>query len=171
MRPIIVEGPDGSGKSTLAKKLSLDFGLPIHHPGGPPINRDEFLGRVNFYTQNKDKYIFDRCPHISELVYPKATGRLGVLSPSILYSQLEAMDPLVIYCRRRRIRDMWESIDLNYKPHKPKEHLVDVLKQFKDIVEGYDQIFRTLRKSHYLTYDWDEIPYTNLLEEIRKCAA
>ncbi len=171
MRPVIVEGPDGSGKSTLVKKLSLDLGLPVHHPGGPPINRDEFLGRVNFYTHNRDKFVFDRCPHISELVYPKATGRLGVLSPSILYSQLELLNPVIIFCRRKNMRDMWEAIDRTNKPHKPKEHLAEVLLQFKNVVDGYDGIFKTLSKKSYIVYDWAETPYTELLKEIKQCAA
>lgn len=171
MRPIVIEGPDGSGKSTLAKKLSLDLKLPLHHPGGPPINRDEFLGRINFYTQNGGKFIFDRCPHISELVYPKATGRLGVLSPSILYSQLERLNPVIVFCRRKNMRDMWESIDRANKPHKPKEHLEEVLKQFKEVIDGYDGVFKTLPRKSYIKYDWAETSYPDLLEEIKKCAA
>ena len=171
MRPIVVEGPDGSGKSTLVKKLSLDLGLPIHHPGGPPINRDEFLARINFYSQNGIKFIFDRCPHVSELIYPKATGRLGILSPSILYSQLERLNPVIVYCRRKDMRDMWESIDRTNKPHKPKEHLEEVLKQFKGVVDGYDEFFKTFSKKSLIVYDWAEMPYSTLLSKVKTCAA
>jgi hypothetical protein len=167
MRPIIVEGPDGSGKSTLVAKLSRDLNLPIHHPGGPPINKDEFMGRLNFYSHNKDKFIFDRAPHISELIYPKAMGRLGVVGASTLHQLLGTLKPVIIYCRRKSMRDMWESIDHSKKAHKSPQHMAEVLAQFKNIVDGYDGLMPTLG---CLVYDWAETPYSDLLKRIQKCA-
>lgn len=169
MRPIIVEGPDGSGKSTLVAKLSKDFNLPIHHPGGPPLNKDEFLSRLNFYSQNKDKFIFDRSPHISELIYPAATGRLGVIGKSVLYQLLGVLDPVIVYCRRKNMRDMWESIDRAKKAHKSPEHMAEVLSQFKNIVDGYDDLLDSAFKN-VIRYDWAEKPYSELLKEVKKCA-
>jgi len=172
MRPIIVEGPDGSGKSTLVAKLSRDLNLPIHHPGGPPINRDEFTHRLNFYSQNRDKFIFDRAPHISELIYPKAVGRLGVVGNSMLYHLLESLNPVIIYCRRKSMRDMWESIDHSKKAHKTPQHMAEVLSQFKNIVDGYDALLlKAPPVKTIISYDWAEMPYTELLTKVQKCAA
>lgn len=173
MLPVIIEGPDGSGKSTLVAKLSRDLNLPIHHPGGPPINRYEFIRRLNFYSQNRGKFIFDRAPHISELIYPEAMGRLSVVGNSMLYHLLESLNPVIVYCRRKNMRDMWESIDHSKKPHKTSQHLAEVLARFKNIVDGYDALLlsKPLPVKEVILYDWSEMSYPELLKKVLICAA
>lgn len=174
MRPIIIEGPDGSGKSTLARRLSADLGLQVHHPGGPPKNPDEFAARLDVYDKLLGTVIYDRSPHISEMIYSGVYERKTIIPVPELFDRLSKLKPVLIYCRLRSTRKMWLSIDQTHKPHKSTEHMAKVMKNYVDLVERYDEFFSPFHPQinwSLLRYDWFDDAYPKLLKEIQKCVA
>lgn len=169
---IIVEGPDGAGKTTLLARLSSDLGRPVYHTGGPPANLEHLEVKLALVAEHSDHFLFDRVPHISEPIYSKATGKETYIPEPRLHDLLEELNPVVVYCRLSSLSTMFESVDREKKPHKPTEHLEDVLRNYKAVVEDYDATMEKLSAKpgiSVLKYSWEDDSYPALLEQI-KCA-
>ena len=173
MRPIILEGPDGSGKSTLAQRLAKDLDLGIHHPGGPPKNATEFLGRLDFYDAMGGSVIYDRSPHISEIIYSQIYQRKTVIPATDLIGRLQVLRPVIVYCRLHSVRKMFLSIDQKAKGHKPPEHMAKVMTQYAELVKAYDEFFKNpVGLGTVIRYDWFDDPYTPFFKKVQSaCAA
>jgi len=173
MRPIILEGPDGSGKSTLARALSYDLGLKIHHPGGPPKNVIEFQARLNVYDALGSTVIYDRSPHISEIIYSQIYQRKTILPATVLISRFQDLNPVVVFCRLRSVRKMWLSVDQTAKGHKPIEHMAKVMAQYAELVKAYDDFFANPvgLNSSVIRYDWFDDSYPLLKQKVERACA
>jgi hypothetical protein len=141
---LIIEGPDGSGKTTLAIFLHTLTRLPVHHAGGPPRDKQEFLDRVDYIKNNKGG-IFDRFPPISEYVY-------GGLRSNPLFSDSELLDLqrsvekwIIVYCRPPLLVIKGNALAQSAeRPHKNSNHLEMIKANILWIVEQYDAVFKHL---------------------------
>jgi len=156
---IILEGPDGSGKSTLARHLSHVLNLPYHHFGGPPSSKQEIAHRVKFMFDNHDKYVFDRIPLISELVYSqiRSTQESLMNDEEIIeaFGELNSLKPILIYCRAPL------SIMMNNqkpKKHDSVQHLEALQKLYRVIVDTYDDIMNDTLMPWAVTYNYNDDP-------------
>ena len=176
-RMVFVEGPDGSGKSTLLKRLSETFEVDVHHSGGPPKNRDEWLTKLQIVwdlkrrADNGEIILVDRLPHISESIYGPLLGR-ELYDPLFrLDMEIKELGGVVVYCKALSAGFMHSRISKEAKAHKPKDHLDWVLKNYPTIVNGYDRRISGLSGLIPIVhYSWPNESYENLLEKL-KCAA
>lgn len=153
---IIIEGPDNSGKTTLAKFLAKEIGREYYHAGGPPKSTPEIIGRVHFSFDNKDKYIFDRSPLISEQVYGVMRGQLylNFEENEDLYSRFRELGPIIIYCRppNDTILDMSTH---EAKPHDTVEHVKQVTDKAVQMIALYDDaIEHPVMPKQVIYYDY-----------------
>lgn len=158
---IVVEGPDGAGKSTLCKELSKELGWPVHHTGGPIYTKEDFWARV--YSLNFENVILDRHPGVSQVCY----GFLGWdgITQADGREALRFADPaVVIYCRRKSVDDMLNSIVTSTKAHKPAEYLERVQRTYPRIVEKYDSAFSWIP---HVPYDYEQpLAFARLLVQV-----
>lgn len=171
LRPIVVEGPDGAGKSTLVDYLAKTLGRSVYHSGGPILSKgvlEDLLTATEAALESRT--IVDRAPHISEPIYAKAGFRRQFLRAQLMHSRLAEFSPIVVYCRRASLGDMFKSIDRTPKPHKPAKHLEDVLRDYRDLVFDYDKTMIMLPKDHpkiqVIRYDWATSTPSALLRDI-----
>lgn len=171
-RTIIVEGPDGSGKTTLLRQLSSSLGFSAYHTGGPPRDRLDLQQKFHDMRSRAATHIFDRCPHISEPIYSEVADRVPFISEWHMHERLGVeFNPVIIYCRLKSVKSMFDNIDLSDKPHKPAEHLEKVARDYAAVVKAYDKVFsHPLTGVHVIQYDWENDSYEKLVERI-KCAA
>ena len=165
---IAVEGPDGAGKSTLLVRLSHDLHFPVYHTGGPPASREMLHSKLEAVQERANSHLFDRVPHISEPIYSRASGKRMYMMEHDLHQALEKLDPIIIYCRLASMANMFRSIDQSKKVHKPRQHLEEVLQNYKSIVEDYDLTMRSLPpRVTVIQFSWETDSYPKLLEKIR----
>lgn len=154
---IVIEGPDGAGKSTLANKLSKKSNKKVLHTGGQSSTPGELLGRVKMIEANPD-CIVDRFPYLSEIIYRQHPL---IIDHKILLSKWEDFkknnNVFLIYCRTD-LKTMSENISHEKKAHKSAEYLEEIKQRHPNIVDRYDQLFRTI--SFNFKYNWqkDNLP-------------
>lgn len=169
-RPIILEGPDGAGKSTLAAALSKSLGLPVFHTGGPPADKKELTAKLKEVRKHAGRCIFDRVPHISEIVYRRVSQTKPFIPGSQMLHELEQdLRPVIVYCRLASISDMHQAISKEVKLHKPPEHLQQVSTRYQDVVNYYDEVMQYLSGAPTVTvirYAWDSDTVDSLTEEL-----
>lgn len=119
---IILEGPDNSGKTTLAKKLSLDTGFEVCHPGGPPKNINDALAccwqqSFAFIHSDHISFIYDRVTCISQRIYCGKSEYHDVFDR--LRRRITENNVLVVFC--------WPSVDRmrNFDDHITQAHETD----------------------------------------------
>lgn len=165
---IILEGPDGSGKSTLAALIGHELNLPVHHFGPPPQTEGELTRRVNFLFENHDKYVFDRIPLISELIYCVLRGKPCMLSEDSLlsyFNQLREAKPTLIYCRPPDELLM----DVVQKEHDDDEHIGQVIKKQAQLISRYDELFEECpHLPPFITYDFTTQEHDLLITKLLK---
>lgn len=165
-KPIVIEGPDGAGKSTLIKRLSNDLQVRPHHTGGPSISTKEFRDRITVVYNMKLLRIFDRLPMISERIYRSIDNKPLPISIEEMDHHLQAVDPLVIFCRRKNLTDMYRAIDRTNKPHKPADFTQQVVERYRDVVAAYDKFMSETPVDVY-HYDWEVHDYNSLLKYLQ----
>ena len=81
------------------------------------------------------KFIIDRVPYISDLIYSRVFERPHLID---LHKVMEywGWPQVVIYCRPTE-----HNVSTEYKSHKPKDYTDKVLKRHKRIVQAYDDFF------------------------------
>lgn len=166
-KPIVVEGPDGHGKSTLIEKLKADLDRPVIHTGGPPADREQLMTKVRMVNSYPNSAVlFDRIPHISEIVYRNAEDRAHEVPVASLVNCLYALDPVIVYCRTDE-----PLIDTEVKEHKPKIHMELVVRKAGLIAATYDAIMDILDHGvvQVVRYNWKTDNY-DMLKEVLKCA-
>lgn len=163
---IIVEGPDGAGKSTLLKQLERYLGKPVYHTGGPVASEVMFLEKLQEAEDRMGSHLLDRTPHISEPIYARASSRRAFIPEHELHERLRERNPVVIYCRLSSMATMFRKIDRRKKPHKSPEHLAEVMRNYKAIVEDYDLAMSDLRAKGLtvIRYDWENDDLARLVE-------
>jgi len=167
-RPVILEGPDGAGKSTLAASLARSLNREVFHSGGPPVNKLILEDKLDEVEQKFDTHVIDRVPHISEPIYSRVSVRRSFIPEFQLHDRLKRFDPIVVYCRLPQMSDMFKAIDRSKKPHKPSQHLEEVLKQYRAVVQDYDITMDLLSKSGVtvIMYAWTQMPVHKLVERL-----
>lgn len=169
-RTIIVEGPDGAGKSHLVRDLAYVFHREAQHTGGSARTMGELEERLHrVEVAPGGRFIFDRCPHISDGIYKRALGLPLILPPRDLAFRLLVETrpaPILIYCRRDDPKSMKDSISRVQKDHKPPEYTEKVLQSFDKVLKGYDEWFGRLPPRGYLTYDWATDTLSDLVSRI-----
>ena len=165
---IIIEGPDNSGKTTLLNKLQVEHKLGylvIPHRG--PVQRYhelycnmEYILNVVIKRSSK-RYILDRLPLISESIYGPLCRKRDIwvenFEDKIRFTKaLITLDPFIIYCRppMENILDMKTH---QVKEYDTEEHLAQVNRQKRNIVEAYDNYFY----NWYNPYRFFIYDYTN----------
>ncbi len=165
---IIVEGPDGAGKTTLLKQLGRYLGKPVYHTGGPVDSETMFLKKLHEAESRMGSHILDRTPHISEPIYARASSRRAFLTEHELHGRLREGNTVVVYCRLSSMATMFRHIDRGKKPHKSPEHLAEVMRNYKAIVEDYDSVMVNLRPQGItvIKYDWENDDIAPLVEAL-----
>lgn len=163
---IIVEGPDGAGKTTLLKKLEFYLNKPSYHTGGPVASKAMFLKKLQEAEHRMGSHLLDRTPHISEPIYARASSRRTFVPEHELHERLRRHNPVVIYCRLSSMASMFRNIDRRKKAHKSPEHLAEVMRSYKSIVEDYDLVMSRLpaKGITVVTYDWENCNLARLVE-------
>lgn len=165
-RSVILEGPDGAGKSTLAKFLSELLGLPVIHTGGPPDSKTALEAKLELCRQHG---LFDRVPMISDPIYSTIAARPLYIPRHELMEELARMNPVVVYCRGKT-RRMWENISQERKAHKSPDHLKQVMVEYSQVVDLYDEFFKSPpRGLQVLRYNWEEQTPHGLARRIFSC--
>ena len=144
---IIMEGPDLSGKTTLANRISALMGIEVYHSGGP-ANKKRLRRRleyINYFYKNK-KIILDRHICISEQIYGTILRKRTKIPIYILNNILYENNPLIFYCDKslKYLRNNFNF--LIEKPHKSKEHIKEVIKNYEAIYQKYESLMRKLSK-------------------------
>lgn len=165
---IIIEGPDGAGKTTLLQKLEKYLDKPVYHTGGPVSSETMFLKKLQEAEGRMGSYLLDRTPHISEPIYARASSRRAFISEHALHERLREHNPVVVYCRLPTISAMFRNIDRRKKAHKSPEHLAEVMRNYKAIVEDYDRTMDDLlaKGITVLRYDWENHDLSSLVEAL-----
>lgn len=122
---IVLEGPDNAGKSTLASHLSKALAMSIKHSGGPSKYPGEVNARADNFNLDKQSYIYDRHPCISQNIYVEALKTGGELVTPERIRAFYATRPLIIYCRSRG----------NLEGHEQSEH--SSLEYFNQVERNY----------------------------------
>lgn len=110
--------------------------------------------------------LFDRIPMISERIYRSVDNKPLPISTEEMDHHLQKIDPLVIFCRRASVTDMYMAIDRKGKPHKSVEFTQTVVERYREIVLAYDNYMATAPVDVY-HYDWGVHDYSSLLKYIR----
>lgn len=165
---IIVEGPDGAGKSTLLKQLERYLGKPVYHTGGPVDSEAMFLKKLKEAEARMGSHLLDRTPHISEPIYARASSRRAFVSEYELHERLRERNAIVVYCRLSSMATMFRNIDRGKKAHKNPEHLAEVMRNYKAIVEDYDSTMSALpaKGITVIRYDWENDRVARLVEAL-----
>lgn len=165
---IIVEGPDGAGKSTLLKRLERYLGKPVYHTGGPVASKVMFLEKLREAEARMESHLLDRTPHISEPIYARAGSRRTFVPEHELHERLRSRNPVVVYCRLSSMATMFRNMDRGKKAHKSPEHLAEVMRNYKAIVEDYDLTMSGLRAKGItvIRYDWENDDLARLVEAL-----
>lgn len=151
----ILEGPDGGGKTTLARSLSVELSVPVHHAGGPPVDRTDLMGRIQ---DQFDRYgmILDRAAIISDRVYGPILRDGSFLDHDEWMRWIERYIDrgfITVYC----CPYMLTPIQSGAKPHKSVDLMKEVTEQQSRIIGGYDRVFKDLFRlgMRILWYAWD----------------
>ena len=163
---IVVEGPDNSGKSTLIKwiKKNLDVVELKHNRHGPPSGaweiklRTEIILDSAIRSSHKNGTIVDRFSLIGESIYgPILRGKdLWTEIPQDkirLEKVFNDLDPFIIYCRP----DTDTILDLSHhqiKDYDTEEHILNINKNQKLIVQAYDNYFARTSLHHFYKYNY-----------------
>ncbi len=166
---IICEGPDLGGKSTVTKQLADYFGMKVYHAGGPPKTQNEFVKRVFEMENYKDHMVFDRSPLISELVYGAIIRDRIIISPAWIFTFIENISPLIIYCRPsiQHLTGHLHIIHNQSKDYKPNAHRDAVKNNYMAIVRAYDYLLRYLLKQYVVEHDFRQ-PIEPVLEAVNE---
>lgn len=89
----------------------------------------------------------DRCSHISGFIYATAEGRDPHFYRAEGILRLRRFQPVLIYCRSGTSEEMSARVSAEFKPHKPKEYLQQVLERHPTICQLYDDYFEALEGS------------------------
>ena len=165
---IVFEGPDGAGKSTLIDQLSRELGLKVFRSGGPKDCElmNETITKLAVLSMDKETILCDRAPWISERIYSKALNRYPVVSRKVLENALN-IPQKIVFCYSGSSEDMLPQMSLEFKAHKPKEHLEAVKNNHKRICEEYQMLMKELRKDiRVFDYDWKTYNHQQLLSWI-----
>lgn len=103
---------------------------------------------------------------ISERIYRSIDNKPLPISVEEMDMHLQKVDPLVIYCRRKNISDMYHAIDRKGKPHKSVAFTQEVVEKYRDVVLAYDSFMETCPVDVY-HYDWGFHDYQSLLKYIQ----
>jgi hypothetical protein len=182
MRPVIVEGPDGNGKTYLVQRLIKDLATVGIMTGSAAKSFDELNSRMGQMIRLADlsrelpaPIIFDRCCHISEMIYPMITGRDQLAPLAYLSSHLVGLDPVLVYCRRKsaRIGDVrkqfWEDAQAKAKGHKPVGAAKTLYDCYPELIFEYDKAFNRLDDLGFsiIHYDFEADDYDTFLETVK----
>lgn len=155
LKSILLEGPDGSGKSQLYDRMTKLWELTAGgHDGGPPVNRQDVLARMDVFAREWPM-VRDRCPAVSDQVYSWSLGRETKLTASAYSAFLRTLDPVLIYCRPPIATIL--STPVPERPHKPANHVQQVLAARERIVDAYDRFIPDIVDTAELQsrlYDW-----------------
>lgn len=173
---VVLEGPDNAGKSTLAKKLSLDTGMEVCHPGGPPKDISLALARCmeqsfSFAIADHIDFIYDRITCISDRIY-RGNSQYHEAFDHIRNSMFE-FNVIVIFCfpSEARLR--------NFEDHVTKEHETDEVVQHAKrnvdrIISEYANVMSVTKAAfpsdtfiYNFETDIEQHQYRALLEVIR----
>lgn len=144
MKGLIFEGPDGAGKTFTALEISRAVNLPLYHAGGPPKSPGELIERIET-MQKLEGYVLDRFPIISDSVYAHVIRDESIVPlEDISYEHIPFP---VIYCRPSA-KTILES-KLVTKPHKNQEHLSEVKRNIRKIINRYDFIMSKIPHIHF----------------------
>lgn len=162
----ILEGPDGAGKTTLANYLADNSDRPILHSPGLTNGRDEMIAWVLriLSSPDRERFILDRFPLVSELVYgPALRGNAQLTADHSLYSAWYHTPALLVYCR-----PPYDVIEQEAK-EKESEKLMAELPR---VVRAYDNLMAKLLSANLkektqvsvVTYDFTVDSMETLLE-------
>lgn len=159
---VILEGADNSGKSTLAKRLSLETGLSVVHPGGPPVNVADAIIRCmeqqSIFTMSTEvDFIYDRVTCISDRIYRGNPDYHKVFDQ---YQRAISMakNVLVIYCNPS-IERLTNFDDHVTQAHETDEVVEYAKKNVNRIISEYDDVMHTLSSQRHINifeYNFEE---------------
>lgn len=158
---VILEGPDNAGKSTLGKKLSVDLGVELVHPGGPPKNIVEVINRCQeqaqtFMLSSEVDFIYDRVTCISDMIYRGNKKYDNMFS--ICHAQLRlTKNVVVIYCRpsNERVKNFDDHVQKDHEDEAVVQHAKDNVDR---IVSEYDAFMNSIMYNTHFTvlkYDFE----------------
>jgi len=170
MSLIIVEGPDGAGKSTLITKLVSDFGFTVYRSDGPKDaeNMKRVVKEMTLLALDPiTVYLCDRTPWISELIYSKALGRDPVM-PFDFFVPCFNLPQRIIYCNLNDSVSMLNNMSREFKAHKPAEHTAQVVKNYEQVCNLYDELIGEIESEgiDVFDYDWMNGSYSELTQWI-----
>lgn len=144
---IILEGPDNAGKSTLGNMLSVDLGISLVHPGGPPKNIVEVINRCyeqanTFSLSSEVDFIYDRVTCISDMIYRGKPEYNKMFT--VFHYQLKLMkNVVIIYCRPsdERVKNFDDHIQKDHEDASVVQHAKDNVDR---IVSEYDAFMNSI---------------------------
>lgn len=140
---IIVEGMDNSGKTTLIENIKDGLetqGVQGHFEHSP--SHLIATGRIQDWLTwieisllpDNQKYVYDRYPVLSEIVYGPILRGSNLLSTTDHLERLKLLKPLIIYCR--------PDDDTIFDFRKPE--MKGVKENRDQLLAGYDRMTRSL---------------------------
>jgi cytidylate kinase len=168
---LIVEGPDGSGKSTLAKKLAEHYGVQVTHSGGPKDRDSQREAYKEYVLESLSNEVFvrDRSFLYGEDVYPYVLNRQPNFTHNELVALRNKLDHKVIYCHLDNKEHMTKNISHEFKAHKSKEHLDNVIANHKSLIHSYEEVMieALFNGVHVCKFDYEHDTLPSLIEWIQ----
>ena len=94
---IVLEGVDNTGKTTLAEQISIRYGLPVQHSGGPCKYPGEINKRLSHFL-DMTRVVFDRHVAISQPLYGSIKEPSEEMPSDDLVRRFYRSYPFIIYC-------------------------------------------------------------------------
>ena len=160
MKSIILEGIDGCGKSQLARELGAYYSMGVHSIGGPPKNNDTAVTMSGYQVRiaSASRVVFDRVTCISRLCYEKNLSTMHVKQMGMDAASL-LNKCIVIWVTNPAPLNVVKEYDTDI-------HLQAIKKNEVMIKDNYQRFMETTPHFHY---DYTEMTFKDLIEEIDSC--